>query len=78
MIKSQQVQGGRLALILASRTLHQFRNGNDAIETQRMLPNEYENSAKSTKAINVPPLITVWLRAERWRAAMEALMLVVE
>src|ERR1700738_834602 len=27
-----------------------------------MLPNEYENTAKSTKAIDILPLITVWLK----------------
>jgi hypothetical protein len=31
-----------------------------------MLPNEYENTAKSTNAIDILPLITVWLRAERF------------
>jgi hypothetical protein len=27
-----------------------------------MLPNEYENTAKSTNAIDILPLITVWLQ----------------
>ena len=38
------------------------RTRNDVIETQRMLSNEYEKATKSTKAIDVLPLITVWLQ----------------
>jgi hypothetical protein len=67
MIKSQQVQGGCLALDSGFQTPHQFRTRNDAIETQRMLPNEYENTAKSTNAIDILPLITVWLQIASWQ-----------
>ena len=41
---------------------HQFRTRNSAIESPRMRLNPNENAAKSTKAIDILPLITVWLQ----------------
>jgi hypothetical protein len=36
------------------------------METKRMVSNEHKNAAKSTKLIDILPLITVWLQVERF------------
>jgi hypothetical protein len=41
---------------------HQFRTRNDAAKTQRTLSNSNETAAKSTNLIDIPSLITGWLR----------------
>jgi hypothetical protein len=41
---------------------HQFRTRNNLIGTQRTQSNSNENPAKSTKPIDILPLITVWLQ----------------
>ena len=54
---------GRLHFERASaRTPHQFRTGNDSTERRQTRSNSNENAAKSTKLIDLPPLITVWLQ----------------
>jgi hypothetical protein len=41
---------------------HQFRTRNDLIKAQRTRTKSNENTAKSTKLIDILPLITVWLQ----------------
>jgi hypothetical protein len=41
---------------------HQFRTRNDLIKTQRTRSNAHETAVKSTKLIDILPLITVWLQ----------------
>jgi hypothetical protein len=40
---------------------YQFRTRNDIINTQRTRSNAHETAVKSTKLIDILPLITVWL-----------------
>jgi hypothetical protein len=42
---------------------HQFRARNDLIEPQRTRTRSNENAGKSTKPVDILPLITVWLQA---------------
>ena len=42
--------------------LHRFRTRNDLAKMQRTPSNANENAAKSTKPIDIPLLITVWLQ----------------
>src|SRR5882757_2995119 len=46
----------------ASETPHQFRTRNNLIRTQRTRSKSNKNAAKSTKLIDILPLITVWLQ----------------
>jgi hypothetical protein len=41
---------------------HQFRTRNDSAKMQRTRSNSNENNANSTKRVDIPPLITVWLQ----------------
>jgi hypothetical protein len=43
-------------------TAHQFRTRNELIKAQRTRSNPNETAVKSTKLIDIPPLITVWLQ----------------
>jgi hypothetical protein len=43
-------------------TPHQFRARNNLIRTQRTRSKSNKNAAKSTKLIDILPLITVWLQ----------------
>src|SRR6266702_1316589 len=45
-----------------SKAPHQFRTRNDLIKKQRMRSNADETAVKSTKLIDILPLITVWLQ----------------
>src|SRR5262245_18105227 len=45
-----------------SRQPHQFRTRNDFNKAQRTRSKPNENTAKSTKLSDAPPLITVWLQ----------------
>jgi hypothetical protein len=47
---------------LASETPHQFRARNNLIEMQRTGTNSHETAEKTTKLINILPLIAVWLQ----------------
>jgi len=47
---------------LASEAPHQFRTRNNLIRTQRTRSKSNKNAAKSTKLIDILPLITVWLQ----------------
>jgi len=46
----------------ASEAPHQFRTRNNLIRTQRTRSKSNKNAAKSTKLIDILPLITVWLQ----------------
>jgi hypothetical protein len=46
----------------AAQAPHQFRTRNDVTKTQQMRSNRNENAVKSTKSIDILPLITVWLQ----------------
>ena len=48
--------------ILISRHPHQFRTRNNLIETQRTRSRSNKSTVKSTKLIDILPLITVWLQ----------------
>jgi len=44
----------------------QFRTRNDLNKPQRTRSKSNENAVKSTKLIDILPLITVWLQVERF------------
>jgi hypothetical protein len=46
----------------ASETPHQFRTRNNPNKPKRTRPKSNENQVKSTKLIDILPLITVWLQ----------------
>ena len=54
----------------ASETPHQFRTRNNLIRTQRTRSKSNKNAAKSTKLIDILPLITVWLLVHRGRSLL--------
>jgi hypothetical protein len=43
---------------------HQFRTRNGRTETQRTRSISSENAGRSTKLVNIPSLITVWLQLQ--------------
>jgi hypothetical protein len=49
-----------------ARGPHQFRTRNNLIETQRTRSKSNKTTAKSTNLIGILPLITVWLKVERF------------
>jgi hypothetical protein len=49
---------------MRTRQPHQFRTRNDHIKTQRTQSNADENPVKSTKLIDILPLITVWVQLQ--------------
>lgn len=49
---------------MASRGPQQFRTRINLIEAQRMRTKSNKSKAKSTKLINILPLITVWLQVQ--------------
>jgi hypothetical protein len=53
----------------ASETPHQFRTRNNLSRTQRKRSKSNKTAAKSTKRIDILPLITVWLQVRALRGA---------
>jgi hypothetical protein len=71
MIIMKRVRDGDLRMSIPARLheqalLHQFWTRNDPTEAQRMRSELNKQTAKSTKPIVIPPLITVGSRVERF------------
>jgi hypothetical protein len=56
------LDGVRRTKLVDGASPHQFRTRNNLTKTQRTRSNADENAIKSTKLVDMLPLITVWLQ----------------